>query len=276
MKKILIAVDFSENSEAAIANAKCIASAGGAELVFLHVHEPFMISVVAPGPGVVSRSKYLDFEDNSKKRLNAYVEQSRDEGYRSEGIFAVGVLETEIDKRIKEIDPYLIVVGRSGTGGLIDRLLGSTAARVALRSPCPVLVVPTRLTNIKFDRVVYATQLEYQETATLHQVKVLTKMLNAQLFFVKVNALEQPNRQPDDIFVEQIKDVLGPESEVAFEKAGSVADGIESFCQKVDADLVIISARERGFLEEAFVYPKITKDLLRQTDIPLLVYHIRS
>ena len=41
-----------------------------------------------------------------------------------------------------ELDSDFVVIGRSGKGGLLDRLFGSTTAHVVGRAPCPVIVVP--------------------------------------------------------------------------------------------------------------------------------------
>ena len=41
-----------------------------------------------------------------------------------------------------EVEASLVVVGRRGTGGRPELLLGSTAHQVVEHSTCPVLVVP--------------------------------------------------------------------------------------------------------------------------------------
>jgi nucleotide-binding universal stress UspA family protein len=47
----------------------------------------------------------------------------------------------EIVRHAKEVSAAMIVLGSCGASGIQSTTLGSTASRVALRAPCPVLFV---------------------------------------------------------------------------------------------------------------------------------------
>ena len=158
----------------------------------------------------------------------------------------------------------------------MDKLIGSAATGIALDAPCPVLVIPPQVNRTEFKEVVYATQLEYEEIDILRQVKKLTDQLSARLTFIKISSLEQPNIQPDGQYIEQITTELNiPASDIVIRKGGNILDEIENYCDEVKADLLIVSTRERGFLEQFIINPSMTKKLVVETHVPLLVYHIK-
>jgi hypothetical protein len=47
----------------------------------------------------------------------------------------------EIVRHAKEVSAAMVVLGSHGAAGFQSMTLGSTASRVALRAPCPVLFV---------------------------------------------------------------------------------------------------------------------------------------
>lgn len=42
----------------------------------------------------------------------------------------------------------------------------------------------------------------------------------------------------------------------------------------MNADLLVVATRSRGFLEKLFIDPSVTSRLIVKTPIPLLVYHL--
>lgn len=276
MKNILVPIDFSENAQKALAAAKVFASKTGAALRILHAYQPYVGDISIPATAS-SLPIYQDLENSFRHNLEEYVAEAQSEGYEGEGIWETDGIHGGILSRAKEIGADLIVVGRTGKGGFLDKLIGSSATSIALEAPCPVLVVPPQATTIQFRQIVYATQLEYEEIDILLQVKSLAEQLGARLTFIKVSSLEQPNIQPDGQYLEQITTALNiPASDIVIHKGGGVIDGIESHCEKVKADLLVVSTRERGFLEKMIINPSITKKLVVETHVPLLVYHIKK
>jgi len=276
MKNILVPIDFSENADKALTAAKEIASKTGANLTILHAYQPYVADISIP----VSESSlpiYEEMENSYKTQFDGYVDTAINEGYEAIGMWETDGIHSAILRQAKEIDADLIVVGRTGRGGFVDKLIGSSATDIALDAKCPVLIIPPQVGAISFRKVVYATQLEYEETDILREVLDLVKKLNADLSFVKISTLEQPNIQSDNQYIEQMTNVLGiPASDIVVRKGGSVLDGIEDYCDEVKADLLVVSTRERGFLERYIINPSITKKLVVDTHVPLLVYHMKG
>lgn len=275
MKKILLPIDFSENAQKAIIAAKIIASKTGAELAILHTYQPYVADISIPVT-VSSLPLYEELENSYKQHLDEYVFAAQAEGFAAESIWESDGIHSAVLRQANEINADLIVVGRTGKGSFMDKLIGSAATGIALDAPCPVLIVPSEVTTTEFKQVVYATQLEYEEIDILKQVKKLTDQLGARLMLVKISSLEQPNIQADSQYIEQITTELNiPASDIVVRNGENVLDEIENYCDEAKVDLLIVSTRERGFLEQFIINPSMTKKLVVETHVPLLVYHIK-
>ena len=283
MNRILIPIDFSENADRALSAAKIMADKEITQLLILHAYQPYIADVSATSgnvlPGVGSPdflSMTTELEEEFRKKLDEYADAVAAEGYQTTVIWSIGGIQSSVEEAIKEHNPDLIVMGRTGTGGFLDKLIGSSATHIALHSPCPVMIIPPQSTPKKFSNVVYATQFEYEENDILREVYVMMNHLGSKLTLLKVNVDTQPNIQSDNQYITQIKDEFDITDEnIVYWDAKHVLDGIEDYCDEVNADLLIMSSRERSFLEEYLINPGVTKKLVVDTHIPLLVFHLK-
>lgn len=144
---LLVAVDFSADSEAALVWACRYAELTGAGLVVLHVvHDP------GDAPGYYRQSEenaLRPMEDVAKEMLEEFLERVR---ASHPEVAAVGKLETRLVRGIpasrvieaaESLGASQIVMGSRGRTGLPHLLLGSKAERVVQLSPVPVTIVKT-------------------------------------------------------------------------------------------------------------------------------------
>ena len=283
MNRILIPIDFSENADRALSAAKIMADKETTRLLVLHAYQPYIADVnvvsgsVLPGigsPDFLSMTNEL--EDEFHKRLDEYADALIAEGYKAEAIWLAGSIQSSVEDTIKEYNPDLVVMGRTGSGGFLDKLIGSSATHIALHSPCPVMIIPPQITPKKFSNVVYATQFEYEENDILKEVYVMMNHLGSKLTLLKVKVDMQPNIQSDNQYITQIKNEFDIKDEnIVIREAKHVLNGIEDYCDEIGADLLIMSSRERSFLEEYLINPGVTKKLVVDTHVPLLVFHLK-
>jgi len=140
--RIVVATDFSSPAGHAVLRAALTAKVLGAELHLLHVIYPLGLY---PGPdiaaGGLSRENSI-IEVHARTRLDelAAILHSH---YRISTRVAtrIGRAHAEIADYSRAAEAGLVVVGSHGENFLLDRLLGSTAARVLRVASCPVLVV---------------------------------------------------------------------------------------------------------------------------------------
>ena len=150
-ESILVPVDFSAHSEAALLFAVECADKMGASITVLHV-----IHDLGEAPGYYSvkgRKKQLRrMEDVANEMLDAFIQEIQE---KHPGLPALHNLKTILIKglpvnRILEIaeqtDSRMIVMGSQGRTGLSHIMLGSKAEQVVRLSPIPVTIVKQQKT----------------------------------------------------------------------------------------------------------------------------------
>lgn len=148
VQRILVGVDFSEDSRAALLWACRFAECLESRLVVLHVvHDP----VSSPG-------FYRRLGEDSMRPMQSVAEDMMDEFLaetardnpnlsalsRVDSRFVTGLPPTRIVEAAKLLEADLIVVGSRGITGLPHKLLGSTAERVVELSPGTVVVAKAK------------------------------------------------------------------------------------------------------------------------------------
>lgn len=136
-KKILVAIDLTEEAPQVLNKAKEISNAHGAELILMHVVEP--VGYAYGGDIPMDLTELQDQLDKAaKEQLQSYGDQYG--VTREQQIVTVGRPESEIHRMAEEHGIDLVVVGSHGRRG-IQLLLGSTANGVLHGSICDVLAV---------------------------------------------------------------------------------------------------------------------------------------
>lgn len=135
LKKVLVATDGSENARIAVDLAASLAWGEGTSIEVLEVEEPLMPGIEVPPESLAAlerdaREQIADDLAKAKARLHGPVETASRRGRAA----------SEIVREADRIGGDLIVIGSRGRGPLATMLLGSVAAEVVDRSPCPVLV----------------------------------------------------------------------------------------------------------------------------------------
>lgn len=141
-RRILCAVDFSENSLDALAYAINVAEEADARLTLLHVVElPSVLTREPPVAGIdVTRIRDAAAVD-ARRRLHDLIPEQARTYCTVETAVVEGRAHREILRHATEQQSDLVVMGVHGRGA-IDRLVfGSTTHHVIRAARCPVLVV---------------------------------------------------------------------------------------------------------------------------------------
>lgn len=153
MQKILVAVDFSPESEVAIRTAFTFARAFDAVITLLHVHElPTMMNGIVPGADSAIDAQLLRAAAQAqiatfRGRLHTRDPRALEGGITIETKVEGGVPADVILAHARSGAYDLIVMGTHGRTGLQRLLVGSVAEAVIRGSPCPVVTVHLPLTN---------------------------------------------------------------------------------------------------------------------------------
>lgn len=142
IRRVLVAMDFSPVSGAALGSAEALCASGEADLHVVHVLDPGLGAAYAfsAHPGF--------FEEMRRRREEAarLFEEIRRRLSRR-GVAHVLHLEQgdpaeKILRLADKVNPDLLVVGTGGRRGFLRLFVGSVARRVVRGTPCPLLATP--------------------------------------------------------------------------------------------------------------------------------------
>ena len=143
VKKVLVATDFSEPSDAALLYGRELAVCFGATLHVLHVAPNiYMNSLGAEHYTAVLPELQEQIEQDARRQLHQMLVDTDRSGPPSIPVVLTSSSPamTIVDyAKAHEID--LIVMGTHGRGALAHLVMGSVAERVVRLAPCPVLAV---------------------------------------------------------------------------------------------------------------------------------------
>jgi nucleotide-binding universal stress UspA family protein len=146
---ILVPVDFSDVTEAVIAQAQRLAEALGAKIWLIHVasaRPDFVGYEVGPVSVRDSVARELHREH---EQLQQYQDELRAEGLVATALLVPGMPPNKILEEAERIRPDMIVIGSHGHGALYHLLAGSVCEGVLKHAPCPVVVVPAKPAHAK-------------------------------------------------------------------------------------------------------------------------------
>jgi nucleotide-binding universal stress UspA family protein len=157
-KSILVALDGSQHSDAALQYALWLAERLRATLIGLHVIDIVSIegSFVHDVSGSLGFEPYLDFsakmrealQERGRVLLDGFVQRCRERHIPCDQALPLGIIANEICDQARTAD--LVVVGHRGVNEQFSTgLLGSTTESVTRKSPKPVLVSPMQFREIR-------------------------------------------------------------------------------------------------------------------------------
>jgi len=164
VQRILVPMDFSDTARKALQYAVPFAVAFEAEVVVVHVLQPFSIPPeigYAPPQWAVTQRELME---SAREGLDTLCVREISARARSEVLVREGVPWQEIVAAAREHKADLIILATHGRTGLKHALLGSVTERVVRHAPCPVLVV--RETERDFVATGSRTEPAVQRTTT--------------------------------------------------------------------------------------------------------------
>lgn len=134
--KILVATDFSNVSDEAVAYASAQARMTGARLLIVHVRPT---PTADQGEGMLHYG--IEREDMPATERRLQEVQEAVEGVASETRLLKGHPAEEILRLARDEDVALIVMGTHGRTGIVRAFMGSVAEQVIRRASCPVMTI---------------------------------------------------------------------------------------------------------------------------------------
>ena len=272
--KILVPVDFSEQSLIALEQSYNLAREYNAEITLLHVIEES--GALAK---FFSKQQHEDLKKNVQKELDALAEDvEKKSKVKVNTLVAKGTIYEKISEVAELINATMIVMGTNGDEGKRKRFIGSNALRVVRESSVPVItikgkhhrngckniVLPLDLSKETREKVTKAIQLsKLFNGATIRVVSVLfttdefvVNRLTRQLGQVKT-FLE---KEGIECTAEIIKGIKGEET---------LAENILEYAVKVEGDLIMIMTQQEVDFTKYFIGSS-AQEIINHSKIPVL------
>jgi nucleotide-binding universal stress UspA family protein len=288
IRRILVPVDFSSHSKSACLYALSLAGKFEAEVKILHVYYAPIVDLV-PITDAYSIQVDMDInlremEQNARKNLTAFVGEIRNaakeqglEGLRIGYSLREGIVEDEIARVAKDYKPGIIVVGTKGKGEKQSDIIGSVVYKVLDRTRVPVLAIPVQSaldTGSDVKNIVYATEFDDSDYVAIRRLIQIVAAFNVKIYCIHVSKDRQ--KTWDNVKMEALKDYFkkvhkGLKVECHLLEGEDIMQKAEEFSAAHKIDLFALTNRKRGLISR-FFFPDITRKLISQSRIPLLIF----
>jgi nucleotide-binding universal stress UspA family protein len=142
LKRILVATDFSEAADAALAYGRALARSSGATLHVLHVTDDAYVRLGGDTYAAVLPELQKDLENEAKDRLaRLLIDNDPQRLPTVPVVITAAATARAIVDYAAGADIDLIIVGTHGRGAFAHFIIGSVAERVVRTARCPVLTV---------------------------------------------------------------------------------------------------------------------------------------
>lgn len=145
-KTILVPVDFSEHSEAALVQASEYAQMMSTSLMVLHVvHDPgempgYYAKLIKKKRSIRMQDVAADvFQEFMTNAIEAHPDLTALQD--AELLMVIGLPVTRILEVVEQLNPIMVVMGSQGRTGLKHLVIGSKATQIVQLCPVPVTIV---------------------------------------------------------------------------------------------------------------------------------------
>lgn len=271
MKKIILATDFSKGASKAEELAISIAKTHISEIIVLYCSSPTYIDPNVPS-GMVANLE-VERENKFNEKLTAKARSIQEQGVRTSYKFCTGSVAEGIELLKEEENADFVILGKTGSTGLLEKLIGSTAEYVFNNIKIPMLVVPELWQSTKIDRIQYATELEYDEKDILADVFDIAYKLKAEVNLVNVQSDTQFDLNDNGKLIADMKKAFpNKDFEIKSVRSNRVEDTILELSEAKENTAVVVASHHRGFLD-GILKPSMSKRVIAKTKVPTFVYH---
>ena len=141
LNRILVPVDFSDHSRAALQYAKELAASFGAGLDVVHVIQEYMHPAFSTAGIVSIYDVKPDIESKATEALSAFYQATEGPDVQADFTALYGNPAKEIIERLTSNKADMLVLTTHGLTGIKRTLLGSVAEKLVREAPCPVITI---------------------------------------------------------------------------------------------------------------------------------------
>lgn len=288
MKKILVAIDFSEHTFISCNYALEIAKKNKAEICLFHTS---FDNIVIPNSSIpdaytVNSFVYPELNSEIKKNTNTQMLDLRNEmisklqnenikGTTINTIITNNDFETDLINFCDDYHPSIVIIGTKGKGESL-KVFGTIASKLIDNLRFPVLAVPEIDTFLGVKNVMYATDLHPSDSVLIRKTYNLLENFDINMFCVHIvekNDYLQAYSKMDDLKQIYSKEVDDKKFNCDVLEGNNIHAEIDKFITSNNIDLIIFLPHKTNFFQRLFGQ-HFSKKYLFETNLPILAVRL--
>ena len=281
-KNILVPLDFSPRSNAALAVAADIASKCKAKITLLHI-------IDVPETQQPEYRKALENTNDKKGNLEKEMpvilftmkETKRQLREAKEKYPTIKFIEKVVFDRVhgqiynavEGTDVDLIVMGSSGASGLEEVFIGSNTQKVIRNANCPVLVIKDDEGNFNPKNIVFASDFSEEGAKAANLFSVFKTMYESKIHFLNIVTPSTFEATPTTTkrMKKFAKNTKVEDYTTTIFNYYTEEEGILAFAEESKADMILLGTQGRkGF--SRFMMRSIAENVANHSKIPVFVF----
>lgn len=268
--KILVPIDFSEQSLIALSQSYNLAKEIRAEVILLYVIEEVnpMVKMFIKGLDEIRGA----VESNLK---NLAEEKSKETGLEISSIVAEGKIYSKIVEVAEMIKATFIVMGTKGAEN--SKFIGSNALKVVKTAPCPVISIKGKKHKKGCDRILLPLDLTKETSDKVNKAIAVAKVFKAEIYAVSIlltGREEVVNKLKDQLnlvkqYIEKKQVKCTAELVKILKTEDKLSNAVIEYGQKIEADLIMIMTQQETSIKSFFIGSN-AREVINNSDIPVL------
>ncbi|WP_439881593.1 universal stress protein [Pontibacter sp. MBLB2868] len=290
MFKILVPVDFSEESEKACLYAFHIAAnTEHAQLLLLHCFQDYLADAdtdtLAPdqmtaSEEITERVLYRNETEAQEMLEEQYRLLQREAGDQGKQVyieraFIHGLPEDKIVEEATRYKPDLLIMGTKGEANIARSFFGTVSTKVVQELKVPVLTIPNAYQGNTLSKVAYATDFSKTDSRSIIQLQQLLQAYQPFIYCIHISDGAPDLKEQDKLsqLREKLqKNAIDQSIKYILLEGDDVAEALQKFVAQEGIDILALTTHERSMFGK-ILNPSLAQKLVLHANVPLLVFH---
>jgi nucleotide-binding universal stress UspA family protein len=272
MKRILVAIDFSECSINALEHAITIANNADADLDMIFVVKPESSRDIFTEGAETLKTMVKDRFEEIVEKYQPMMPKNR-LGF----IIRIGKVYKEIVKEAENKDVFLVMAGTHGSSGFEEFWIGSNAFRLVSALSKPIITIRGGV-NIKhnLEKIVLPIDSTSETRQKVPFTAYMAKVFNAEVHILRVySTTVQAVMATVDSYAEQVMKHL-EEDNIKYKleavETDNLTDATIDYALKINANLISIMTEQETTTRNLLLGP-YAQQMVNHSPIPVLCIH---
>ncbi len=288
MKKILVAVDFSEHTDVACNYAFEMAKVNKAEICLFHTYFDKIVPSTSGIPDSFGINPYVNPEFNSEIEQNAKTKilELKNElivRLQTENVSGVTIdtfvsgsdFETDLFDFCDDYHPSFVIIGTKGKGESIN-IFGNAANKIIDDLRFPVIALPEINNYPGIKNLMFVTDLHDSDDVLIRRTFNMLEQFDVKIYCVHVvekSDYLKAYSKMEDLKLIYDKEVQAAKFDCDVLEGSNKQDEIDTFIKENNIDLIVFLPHKTNIFQRLFGQT-LTKQYLFETNLPLLAVRI--